>query len=222
MANQNDLFYRPDIPAPEKDTDLSGFTSKTDKAAIDAIAKLNAALSENDVADELIYKSINELAEEVYGTSKTSAIDALIAQFATHEKNAEIVRERLLFLIDIMIEDMNADLANAPAIVKQYVTDLTGIVIADDVTTLDAVNTLLANSGSWFRQLIGAEVTQSELNKMHVNDRDSAEAAAEGLKRELEIGLGFIAGLKRTGNSIQKFCLPRETCSFERWVWRDS
>ncbi|MBE0975090.1 hypothetical protein IH776_27725, partial [Escherichia coli] len=49
------------------------------------------------------------------------------------------------------------------------------------------------------------EVTQSELNKMHVNDRDSAEASAEGLKRELEIGLGFIAGLKRTGNTIQKF-----------------
>ena len=74
-----------------------------------------------------------------------------------------------------------------------------------DVRTLDAVNTLLSNNGSWFRQLIGAEVTQSELNKMHVNDRDSAEASAEGLKRELEIGLGFIAGLKRTGNSIQKF-----------------
>lgn len=31
---------------------------------------------------------------------------------------------------------------------------------------------------------------------MHVNDRDSAEASAEGLKRELEIGLGFYCWIK--------------------------
>ncbi|WP_395147142.1 D-alanyl-D-alanine carboxypeptidase family protein [Moraxella atlantae] len=74
-----------------------------------------------------------------------------------------------------------------------------------DTTTYDVMDRLLTNNGSWFKQLIGAEVTQEQLNKMHKNDRDSAEAAAEGLRRELENGMNFAAGLKRTKEGLQKF-----------------
>ena len=74
-----------------------------------------------------------------------------------------------------------------------------------DTKMYDAMDHLLETDGSWFRQIIGAEITDEQLAKMHVNDRESAEAAAEGLRRELDNARGFIKGLKRTGDVIQKF-----------------
>lgn len=77
--------------------------------------------------------------------------------------------------------------------------------IEADVVTYDVMDTLLNNHNSWFKHLVGAAVTKDELNKMHINDRESAEAAAEGLEREIDNGMSFIGSLKRNKKGFQNF-----------------
>lgn len=77
--------------------------------------------------------------------------------------------------------------------------------IEADVVTYDVMDTLLNNHNSWFKHLVGAAVTKDELDKMHINDRESAEAAAEGLEREIDNGMSFIGSLKRNKKGFQNF-----------------
>ncbi|WP_395143777.1 D-alanyl-D-alanine carboxypeptidase family protein [Moraxella atlantae] len=86
-----------------------------------------------------------------------------------------------------------------------FINKMQSASIEIDTTTYDTMDKLLTSHNSWFKQLIGAEVTQEQLNKMHINDRDSAEASAEGLRRELDNAMAFVSGLKRTANGLQKF-----------------
>ena len=75
-----------------------------------------------------------------------------------------------------------------------------------DVAMFSAFDRLYTSHNDKFMQMLGAKVTDEQLAKMHVNDRDSAEASAEGLRREVDNMLDFLSGLRRdTKGKFQEF-----------------
>lgn len=94
---------------------------------------------------------------------------------------------------------------------KSLVSDLQATLIKKmqsepieiDVSMFTAFDRLYTSHNDKFMQMLGARVTDEQLAKMHVNDRDSAEASAEGLSREVDNMLDFMSGLSR--NAKGKF-----------------
>lgn len=172
MATQKDLFYRPDIEAPVKDSSVTG---QTDKRVTDLINDLNNSVNNKNQAEQKIYASTADLYNEAKSSDATvgsqgSAIDALIELFKRHEEDAAEIKARLLFLIDMTIADMNADVSDAPSVVKQYIRDLTGIDVNNPDNSVLSTETIMC--------IMGAAGIKDPLKKAKAISLDDSSSAA--------------------------------------------
>jgi len=117
MADKEELFYRPDIPAPIRERD-----EKPDS-----------------ILQERIYQS--QLAEEM-GVLPEDIPDPLTAyerKFEEYQRIAIEIRDRAIFLMDKTIEDLDLYVGDAPPHILELITDLTDISFVNDQNELKPV-----------------------------------------------------------------------------------
>ena len=111
MANREDLFYKPDINAPEreKEPDSDDVINARIKYADDI------GVPEEDIPDPF---------------------DSMIQRFDDLEQKGVELRARAIFLLDKNIEDLDSYVGGFSSIVKKYIEELTGIVFPefDEIT----------------------------------------------------------------------------------------
>jgi hypothetical protein len=129
MADKRDIFYRPDIKAPEREAD---------KPPEEVREARERRLDDIDAVAERMGIPKEDLPE--------SSFDLMAMRFDTLEMKAKELSKRAKFLLDKTIEDIDGYIGDAPPIILKYIEDMTGRSFSaagvmkpktDDIYTLD-------------------------------------------------------------------------------------
>lgn len=154
MADQDELFYRPDIKAPKRETDH----------APDSVVKDRAYKSK--ISDD-----IGILPED-----RPDPLTAYQRKFEEYEEIALEIKKRATFLLDKTIEGLDLYVGDAPRHVLELITDLTDIHFTDDYGKLlpptDPAYTLPTNVAKCIFRVAGAYNPKQ-------NEKDTLASAKE-------------------------------------------
>lgn len=109
MASPDDIFYRPDIPPPEREPD---------KVPEEVRASRERQLNDRDAVAAEMGIPKEDLPENSFDLMKT--------RFNVLKAKAVELAKRARFLLDKTIEDIDGYIGDAPPIILKYIEDLTG------------------------------------------------------------------------------------------------